>query len=330
MQAFILAGGFATRLWPLTEERSKPLLPLAGKPLITHLVDALPKDMHVTVSTNAMFEEAFMHWAQTAGRSIDLKIEGTRSDDKKLGALGAISAWIQEEKIDDDVLILTGDNYLGFKLEDFLQSFTGTSLLAAHDIGDPVKASAFGTVLTEEIEEIKGVKEIKERKVRRVAGFEEKPREPKTTLVSAGCAVLPRAVLPILVDHAKTHPDNMGGIFEELLRRNQKVECFVFTEPWIDIGSFASYLDAHRLIVGAASILGTNSTQTGSTFTGSVAIGEKCRIERSELTDCIVFDGCSITDCTLRNCVIDDGCVLQGLDLQNQMLRKGTTLKIEN
>ena len=62
MKAFILAGGFATRLWPLTEKRAKPLLPLAGIPLLTHLVEKIPAGIPITVSTNAVFAEDFEKW----------------------------------------------------------------------------------------------------------------------------------------------------------------------------------------------------------------------------------------------------------------------------
>ncbi len=314
MRAFILAGGFATRLWPLTEKRAKPLLPVAGKPLITHLIDGIPKDMHVTVSTNAAFAEGFTAWTRGLQRNVSLAVERTTHDGEKLGALGALSAWVREEKIDDDILLLTGDNYLGFSLHDFLSRFDSSPLIAAHDIGDLAKASAFGTVVMDETDP------------GRVAAFEEKPKHPKSTLVSAGCAILPRSVLPVLVAFAKTHPDNMGGIFEECVRQGIRVKAFVFTQPWIDIGSFQSYVDAHRLLVGERVILGSRTTETDCTYAGSVSVGEDCRLERSELKDCLVFDRSVVTDCTLRNCVIDDDCMLQGVDLQNQMIRAGTRL----
>ena len=155
MHAFILAGGFATRLWPLTEKRAKPLLPIAGKPIITHLVEKIPAGMPVTVSTNATFADGFKKWMDPAPGSgqvpmhqgMELVVEGTQKDDHKLGALGSIAEWVRAEKIDDDLLILTGDNYLGFSLDDFLRAFDGHPLLAAHDIGDLERAKAFGTVI---------------------------------------------------------------------------------------------------------------------------------------------------------------------------------------
>jgi GTP:adenosylcobinamide-phosphate guanylyltransferase len=79
MHAFILAGGFATRLWPLTEKRAKPLLPLAGKPLLTHLLEKIPRDIPVTVSTNAAFANGFSEWQKMIDRPTDLIIEGTKA-----------------------------------------------------------------------------------------------------------------------------------------------------------------------------------------------------------------------------------------------------------
>ncbi len=314
MHAFLLAGGFATRLWPLTERRPKPLLPLAGKPMLTHLVEKIPAHIPVTVSTNAVFEDAFREWIASVGRKdLALVVEGTRKDDQKLGALGAVAQWIEDEGIDDDLLILTGDNYLGFDLDAFLAAFTGASLLAAHDIGDLERAKAFGVVLADG---------------KRVTGFEEKPKEPKSTLVSTGCVLLPKAALPVLRAFAKVKPDNLGGIFEELLAKGLPVECFTFREPWMDIGSFSSYLDAHRALVGDRVIADKAVTLEGTTFSGAVSLGKGTEVRGSDLRDCMVFHDVHIRDCTLRNCVIDDGCVLEGLDLSGQMLRAGTVLRL--
>ena len=150
MHAFILAGGFATRLWPLTEKRAKPLLPIAGKPIITHLVEKIPAEIPVTVSTNAAFGDVFNEWKDDLHRAnLEIVVEGTKHDDEKLGALGAVAEWITEHSIKEDVLLLTGDNYLGFHMQKFLESYReGIPLLAAYDIKDLKKASAFGTVIT--------------------------------------------------------------------------------------------------------------------------------------------------------------------------------------
>jgi glucose-1-phosphate thymidylyltransferase len=315
MHAFILAGGFATRLWPLTEQRAKPLLPLAGKPIITHLVEKIPQDIPVTVSTNAAFREGFTTWLTTIDRkNVHVLVEETRNDDEKLGALGAVAQWIEKEKIQDDVLLLTGDNYCGFSLQQFLAAaIPGTALLAAHDIGDRDAARAFGTVL------LKG-------DGRTVAGFEEKPKDPKTTLVSTGCSLLPASTLSILVAFAKEHPDNVGGIFEELLRKGETVHCFQFNEPWFDIGSFQAYLAATKALVGNAIHTESGVNLEGTECNGSVVLGKQSTVHNSRLENVVLFEHCSIDDCVLTDCVLDDNCTLKGVDLTGKMLRAGTEL----
>ncbi len=314
MRTLILAGGFATRLWPLTEHRAKPLLPLVGKPILSHIVEKLPKDFHVTVSTNAAFEEDFDEWQKNAGRPVTVYIESALHDDAKLGALRAVGDWISREKIDEDVLLLTGDNYLGFTMNTFLAAYRpGTPLLAAYDIGDLEQAKKFGTV-------------VLNADGKTVDAFEEKPKEPKSTFISTGCSVLPAAVLPILVEYSKAHADNVGGIFEEFLRRKHAVDAFTFTEPWFDIGSFEAYLDATMLLVGDAEVHGELARFENSKRTGSVVLGKGTDVIRSQLTNTVIFDDCFIEDCVLENCIIDNGCSLRGVELSGKMLRADTTL----
>jgi glucose-1-phosphate thymidylyltransferase len=179
MHAFILAGGFATRLWPLTESRAKPLLPLAGKPLLSHIVQMIPAHIPITVITNAAFGESFTAWKKENPRdNLTIRIEQTKSDDEKLGTLGATAQWITDDHITDDILLLTGDNYFGFSMETFLAAYhPGTALVAAYDIVEKAKASAFGTIILNADGTC-------------IDGFEEKPTDPKSSLVSTGCSIL--------------------------------------------------------------------------------------------------------------------------------------------
>ncbi len=314
MHAFILAGGFATRLWPLTEKRAKPLLPVAGVPLVEYLVRDIPENIPITISTNATFEKPFQEWAESMNRkNITILIEQTSSDDQKLGALGATAQWITNKKIDDNVLLLTGDNYCGFSFDAFLAAAKpNTTLIAVHDIGSTELAKAFGTVIAEGVT---------------VKAFEEKPAEPKTTLVNTGCSLLPASVLPLLVEHAKDHPDNVGGIFEELLRKDHSIECFSFSEAWFDIGSFDAYIEATIALVGERIIEEDGVSLEKSTCTGSVVLGENTTVQDSTLHNTVVFEDCLIEDCILENCVVDRGCTLKGVDLTGKMLREGTNLE---
>lgn len=316
MHAFILAGGFATRLWPLTEKRAKPLLPLAGVPLVEYLVRDIPKTIPITISTNAVFKDAFTKWAKTIERTdITILIEEVQSDDQKLGALGATAQWIRNANIEDDILLLTGDNYCGFSFDSFLAAASpDTTLIAVHDIGDKQKAKQFGTVLT-----AKGTTTV--------TGFEEKPKEPKTTLVNTGCSLLPKSTLPILLEYAALHPDNVGGIFEELLKHNKPIECFSFAEAWFDIGSFEAYLDATRTLVGNRIVQEEGSSIENTVCHGSTVLGARSTVQNSDLTDVVLFEDCTIQNCVLRNCVIDKGCTLTGIDLDGKMIRENTVLE---
>src|SRR5688572_20463327 len=110
MKALLLAGGYATRLWPLTEGIAKPLLIVGDKPLLSHVVDSIPETIKIIVSTNEDFGQDFENWKREfhPKRDITIFIEPS-SRDKQLGALGAISYAIKKFG-EDDYLISAGDN----------------------------------------------------------------------------------------------------------------------------------------------------------------------------------------------------------------------------
>lgn len=315
MHVFILAGGYATRQWPLTEHRAKPLLPLCGKPLLTYIIEGLPKDAAITVSTNAVFEEDFLRWKATIDHPhMSVVIEETKGDDDKLGALGATAQWIRKENIDEDVLLLTGDNYFGFSFDLFLQETTaGCPVLASYDISDKMRAMHLG-VVTVDVDS------------KQVLSFEEKPRDPRSTLVSTGCFFVPRTFLPVLLDHADKHPDNVGGLFEEFLRRGVHVRAFTFHEPWFDIGSFEAYLEATRLLADHKAIIDPSATVKNVTTEGAVVVGPGCTVTDSTLRDCVLFAGSTIDNCVLQECIVDEQCTLRGVDITRQMVRTKTVL----
>jgi len=319
------------------------LLPLAGKPMLTHIVEKIPASIPITVSTNAAFAEPYFAWRKTIDReNLEIVIERTTSDDQKLGTNGAVAQWIREAKLDEDLLLLTGDNYLGFSMDAFLESFDPKRpILAAYDIKDLGQASKFGTVILDLSEKLKATQETEETNesgnssssvsfvssVSSVKAFEEKPKEPKTTLVSTGCYAIPKTCLPIVVEYAKDHPDNIGGIFEEFLRQGISVDCFRFDEPWFDIGSFDVYIEATRKLVGEQCLQAKGVTLTETICEGSVVIDAGSTITKSTLRDTVVFGGSTIDDCVIDRCVIDEGCVLKGVDLTGKMIRAGTVLK---
>ena len=314
MKVIILAGGFATRLWPLTENKAKPLLHLKDKPIISHIVEKLPQNIEVIVSTNAVFENEFKKWAKDyPDKNLKIFVEDSASDDFKKGALGATAFVIGEEKIDEDLMLIAGDNYIEFDMDSFIDHFDENPLLAAYDIRDLNKAKKFGVVVQQE---------------GHVSEFQEKPENPKSTLVSTGCYIFPQRNLKDIVDYAKEKNDDLGGIFEYLLKKNEPIKVFRFDEGWIDIGSFDAYLKANKELIGDQIIEQNNVTKEGNNeFIGGIFLGDNVYVKDSVLDNVVVLKNCHIDNCVIRNCVLDENCTLKNLDLSHKMIRQGSHIE---
>lgn len=314
MKCIILAGGFATRLWPLTENKAKPLLHLKDRPLISHIVEKLPKDTEIIISTNAVFEEEFKKWAEDfKDKNIKIFVEDSVGDDLKKGALGATALVIETEGIDEDLMLLAGDNYFGFKMEDMLERFTDNPLLAAYDIKDLEKAKKFGVVVQQDGKAVE---------------FQEKPEEPKSTLVSTGCFLFPAKNLKDIVHYAKENNDNLGGIFEYLIKKGEIIDIFRFDEPWVDIGSYEAYLQANKDLLEGQVIEKEGVKKEGNNeFIGGVYLGKNVTVRNSVIDHSVILGNCEIDNCVIRNCVIDENCTLKNLDLSHKMVRQGSKIE---
>lgn len=321
MKVIILAGGYATRLWPLTKERAKPLLLLNGKPLISHIVDKIPRNLDVIVYTNTKFRKDFEDWKErwAPNTKISIGCEKSRSQNQKLGALGAIAECIKRYDIKEDIWIIGGDNFFGFSLEDFISNYKGVPLLAAYNIGSLKEAKKFG-VLT-----IRGSNVIE---------FTEKPEHPNSTLVNTMCAVLPQTTFHYLFDAVKGHADNFGTLIEYLIKKPKiEVNAYVSTKDWFDIGSFDGYIDAHKKVEREKEHRGHylgGDFWGKNTLVGKVFIDKGSVVRDSYLEDCIILQNCDITNSRIRNCIIDEDCTIKGCDLSYEMLEKGRKVNCKN
>jgi len=240
MKAVILAGGYAKRMWPLTKNRPKPLLPVAGRPMLDYVmasmepVEALDE---IFISTNMRFKdqfEAYLKDVRTAKR-VSLFVEDTRSEEEKLGSVGALGYLIRENGIDEELLVIGGDNIFGFKMEDFIEYFhrKGANTIALYDVGDRGKACLYGIAYVDE--------------ECRIIDFYEKPSDPQSTLVSTACYAFTRKGVRNVLRYLEEEndPDKMGH-FIEWLHKHDDVYGFVFTGVWFDIGSIESYEAANK------------------------------------------------------------------------------------
>ena len=123
MKCLILAAGYATRLYPLTENFPKPLLEVQGKTILDWLVDDIDTlgrvDEYVVIS-NHKFAHHFNNWAKGKKQKITVVDDGTSTNETRLGAVKDIQFAIDKLSLDDDMLVIAGDNLLDFSLTKFI------------------------------------------------------------------------------------------------------------------------------------------------------------------------------------------------------------------
>ena len=156
MKVLILAAGYATRLYPLTLTQPKPLLPVAGQPMIEYVLDNLAPIGgidRVYVVTNAKFAGHFQQWSEAyrASKSkLDFTIvnDGSTDDRNKLGAIGDINLVITREKIQDDLIVVAGDNLFSQSLEDFGRHCRkmNAPVLAVYDVGSLEEIKKYNSI----------------------------------------------------------------------------------------------------------------------------------------------------------------------------------------
>ncbi len=332
MRILILAGGFATRLWPLTDRRAKPLLLLDGKTILAHILEKIPKNFEVVLLTNKRFKSDFKEELEKLERTnVEIFCEDAFSDKEKLGALGAVSMAIRHYNIDENVLVVAGDNLLPeLKIEQLFCS-GNEAITAVRRVKDLYEAKKFGVVETngQEIEN-------REQKVGNncekliVKAFEEKPEHPKSTLVSTGFFGIGKDLLPILHDFSEMNPDNLGGVFAEFLNQEKQVMAVEIAGEWFDVGSFETYLEAHKKLQNQKSKIKSQKFIKGNTFSGKVFVGEDCELKNCQIRDSIIYPGVKLENCIISQSVIDEGCDFEGLDLNRKLVRRGTTLHSVN
>lgn len=235
MKLLVLAAGYATRLYPLTRDRPKPLLEIAGRPLLDRLLDrvlAIGAIDETIVVTNAKFAPAFEGWA--AGRTdVTVVNDGTTSEADRLGAIGDIGYVVDTRILDDDLVVVAGDNLFGSDISGFGTRIAEVAapVLAVYDIGDLAEMPKYNQVQTDPDG--------------RITFFEEKPEDAGTTLAGIALYYYPRATLPLIREYLAdgNNPDQPGRLIQWLYPRIP-VHTWLVPGAWYDIGSHESLADA--------------------------------------------------------------------------------------
>jgi glucose-1-phosphate thymidylyltransferase len=241
MKAIILAGGYATRLQPLTNDLSKCLLPVGGKPMVDWILERIgdvEEIDEVHVVTNSRFARDFEHWAMFK-EGVTVHDDGTSSNDDRLGAIGDVAFTLERAAIvDDDVIVIAGDNLFDYDLQDYVDFWRSkgvASAVAVRDVGDLRLASQYGVVALDGDD--------------RVTEFVEKPAEPTSTLAATATYIYHREHLPLVAKYlAEGNPPDQSGSFFEWLRSREPVYGYWFTGIWLDIGDKEQLLAADNML----------------------------------------------------------------------------------
>ncbi|MBE6012770.1 MAG: nucleotidyltransferase family protein [Lachnospiraceae bacterium] len=234
MKAIILAAGYATRLYPLTLNMPKALLPINGKPILDYIVDEINTIKaidEIYLVSNHKYAENFFQWAEERkDPSITVLDDGTLSDEDKKGAIGDIKFVIDEKNIDDDVLIIASDTFFTYKLIDFYNYY---------------KEIDKDCVCAEEVESIEDLRRFavailnEDKKIMKLI---EKPAEPPSNIGVYATYIYKKETVPLFDLYLKegNKPD-APGFFLQWLHNKKDVYAYIFDGRCFDIGTPEAY-----------------------------------------------------------------------------------------
>jgi len=233
MIAIVLAGGYAKRLWPLTLDKPKVLLPVAGKPVIDYVIEKIlrvsPPVGKIIISTNLRFQSQFEEWLETKGyNNVVLIPDNSTNEYEKIGAVKALSNIVSS--IRENFLVLAGDNLFLDELNGLIQFFNekhspAVALYQARNLDEAKKGAI--VVLNEE---------------GRIMSYIEKPENPKTALVGACIYAFPARIVTRLEEYVKLGlSSDEPGKFIEWLHKREKVYGYMLKNHLCDIGTLESY-----------------------------------------------------------------------------------------
>ncbi len=243
MKCLILAAGYATRLYPLTENFPKPLLKVGDKTILDWLVDNVASTGKVNgyvIVSNHKFVHFFAEWAVQKQEQIKVPVtvvdDGTDTNETRLGAVRDIQYALEQTEIQDDLLIMAGDNVLDFSLDGFLNfaQEKETSCVMCHEEHDLIRLQKTAVITFDQ----NGL----------ITSYEEKPAAPK------GHYAVPPFYYYKAVDAARIAEalqDGCGadapGSFAAWLSSKTQVHAWQMTGKRYDIGDLKSYEAVQRI-----------------------------------------------------------------------------------
>jgi len=242
MKVVILAGGYGTRLYPLTLDIPKALLKIGNRVLLDFIVDKIkPFGSDVYVVTNNKFYTKVYDWSKKVqGLNIEVVNDNTNTPEERLGAIGDIRFIVDSKGIDEDILIIGSDNIFDWELGGFVEFSLEKQAfcIGAYNIKDLNLASRFGVVKIDSSNKI--------------IDMQEKPSSPQSPLIATCIYYFPRNKLPLLDEYIRENTDrDASGRFVEWVYKKEDVFCYVFNGIWLDIGHKDSLEEANLKFGGS-------------------------------------------------------------------------------
>src|SRR3989338_545648 len=241
MKAILLCAGFGTRLYPLTENQAKPLLPIAGKPLINYVIEKFEpiKELNeVVLISNGLFYQNFIEWKNLSKLPWKVTVvnDQTMDNDHRLGAIRDLKLGLDQAKVNDDILLLAGDNLFDEGLKDFVegsrQKSPGASV-GVYEVKSRELAQKYGLIKTDSSG--------------RITEFFEKPKNPSTLLASMGVYFFPKETLPFVARYLENNQNpDAPGFYLSWFIKHAPLYAFRFGGTWFDIGDINSYQTANQ------------------------------------------------------------------------------------
>jgi glucose-1-phosphate thymidylyltransferase len=297
-------------------------LPVGDTTVIDRIFRELEADERIEevfVSTNERFAPDFERYlAESRFEKPTLSVEDTTDEDEKFGAVGALAQLVEREGVDDDLLVIAGDNLIGFDLSEFVDFFkrkTGP-VLAAYDVGSKEKARSYGLV------ELDGDE---------VVDFQEKPEDPRSTLVSIACYAFPRESIRFgEYLTSGNNPDEPGRFIQWLVEQDSEtVSAFVFDEAWFDIGTPESYLEAVSWALDGEGMIDPSADVTDSLVDEHSVVLEGATVANSVVRNSVVFPGATVVDSEIHDTIIDEETTIENMDLAGALVGAHTHLTNE-
>lgn len=242
MKAIILVAGYATRLYPLTINTPKALLTLNNKPILDYIIDEVNeiKEIdNIIVVSNHKFYTNFDEWAKNKNniKPITVLDDGTTTEDDRRGAIGDISFAIETCNINEEIMVIAGDNYFTYKLNDYYNFYKEN------------KKDCVCVKVIDDREEIKQFAVAIINENNKIIDLEEKPKEPKSNIAVFATYIYKQDTIPLFSKYLKEgNNKDAPGYFVQWLYTRKDVQAYIMNGDCYDIGTPESYLEVQKIL----------------------------------------------------------------------------------